>query len=302
MLSFAAKKWIKILWAISLFGLLFSPLNSAESHNSALVSILPEIEAWKLTEAPQNYFPETLYEYINGAAEIYLSYDFKELIVAQYGKEDSEVNVTVEIYDMGTGKNSFGIYSAERFPESQFIPTGIQGYIEEGVLNFLVNRYYVKLLCFDCEKPSEKSLKLFSQSIVEKIRDKGLFPQVLDVFPQEGIIPYTEKFILNNFMGYGFFHDGYLVSYELEDLEFDCFLIEGKDRQDAQSMLKQYIRAKNRETVEEVPKGYLVKDRYYHNIYLAQVRNYICGVMKIKEGFEKIGEKYLGILIQNLEE
>lgn len=293
----------KILAGLCALFALSSFLNAAwmrEQETSQGMSLLPELNSWKLSESPQNYVPGTLYEYINGAAEIYLSYNFIELTVAQYQEEKSRANMTVEIYDMGSGKNSFGIYSAERYPESRFIPAGIQGYMEEGVLNFLIDKYYIKLLCFDGEVQSEEFLEVFAHEIAKKVMDKGRFPELLAAFPKENLLPNTEKYFLNNFLGYDFFHDGYLANYKLGENEFDCWFIEGKSPEDAQSMLNMYLAAKKKESTEERSFGYFVKDPYYHNIYLARVGNYVCGVMKIKGGFEETGEKYLRSLIQNL--
>jgi hypothetical protein len=265
-----------------------------------LKDILPVIEGMQTSGSPQTYFPETLFEYINGAAEIYLSYDFKELIVAEYKMSDSADSVAVEIYDMGDHKNSFGIYSAERYPDNEFLILGTQGYKEEGTMNFLIGRYYVKLLCFDCEDRDDKWLSDFSEGIVNLVENKEGFPAYLKAFPREGQVPNTEKFILRNVMGYKFLHDGYFVSYKMEKLSFDCFLIEGKSPEEATDMLNKYFEAKGAASVKKNPLGFLVKDRYYHNIYLSQVDNILCGVMKISDGFEEVGERYIAKLIESV--
>jgi len=59
-------------------------------------SLLPGIDGWKLTEDPKIYSPETLFEYIDGAAEAYLGYDFQQLLVSNYDKEGTESSVTIE--------------------------------------------------------------------------------------------------------------------------------------------------------------------------------------------------------------
>lgn len=267
---------------------------------SSLFSLLPKVDSWDFSEAPQNYMPQTLYEYINGAAEIYLAYDFQELIVGQYDKKSSEKSLSIEIYDMGNEKNSFGIYSAERFPDTNFISIGNQGYLEEESLNFIVGKYYIKLLCFDCGEGSGDFLKRFSKEVVKRVKDKGQLPPILGFFPEEGLVQNSEKFFLRNFMGYRFLHNGYLANYKYKGLEFDCFLIEGESVEDAQNMLRQYLKARKEQT-EKVPSlGYRVKDRYYHNIYLAEVGRFICGVMKIKDGFKEVGENYMRKMIKFL--
>ncbi len=296
-----------IIISLILF-LLVSVLNGtaillSKEEATSLIGLLPKVEDWKYSEEPLNFIPGNLFEYINGAAEIYLAYDFKELIVGQYEKDSDaeEASLSVEVYDMGNEKNSFGIYSAERFSESQFIPVGNQGYLEEGTLNFVIGRYYIKLLCFDCGEKSDEILKSFSIKIVSRVKDKGQFPPVLSHFPQEGLLQNTEKYILRNFMGYSFLHDGYVASYMLEDQEFDCFIIEGKNEEDAQNMLKQYLEKKSNAEIKETSMGYLLKDRYYHNIFLVRKDNYICGVMKIKDDFQDLGVRYLRMLLESLE-
>lgn len=292
----------KILLALTLVFCFFNPykrvLNAEIESN--LCSLLPKVESWRYSEDPQDYFPETLYEYINGAAEIYLGYDFKELIVGQYKNVDFDIFFSVEIYDMRNEKNSFGIYSAERFPDNRFVSIGNQGYLEEGTLNFFVGRYYIKLLCFDCGDESESYLKFFAGEILKGIKDKGQIPPLLHHFPKEGLIPNSEKFILHNFMGHAFLHDGYSANYKQGVLEFECFLIDGKSNEEAQNMIEKYLAYQDEETIEKESFGYHLKDHYYHHIFLARVENHLCGVMKIKDGSEEIGERYLKALMMSL--
>ncbi len=265
-----------------------------------LKTLLPKVDSWSLSEDPQTFFPETLFEYINGAAEIYLSYEFDQLIVAQYQKGETEDTMAIEIYDMGSNRNSFGIYSAERYPENAFMDIGVEGYLEEGSLNFMMGRYYVKLLCFDCGEESDGVLKSFATEITKRVGDKGSFPDLLQIFPRHGLSKHTEKYILQNFMGYGFLHDGYLVNYSLPDQDFDAFIVEGESQNEADDMLKRYLEAKGKDNVEKISGGYHLKDRYYHNVYIAQVGNYLCGVMKIKDGSEDIGTKYLLEMVEKI--
>lgn len=275
-------------------------MGTEEDSSPPLKSLLPELNYWKITEQPAFYLPENLFEYINGAAEIYLAYDFKELAVAQYGQEESEVSVGVEIYEMSNATNAFGIYSVERFPDNNFIPIGVQGYVEEGTLNLLIGQYYVKLLCFEGGEQSEEYLRLFAKAIIEKSQGKTDFPVLIKHFPMKGMIPNSEKFMLKNVMGYSFLHDGYMANYRIDGLEFDCFIIEGKSEEEAQSMMDRYLDAKKEQPIMKIESGVSIKDKYYHNIYLSRIGNRLCGVMKIKDGQEETGLAYLKMLIDSL--
>jgi hypothetical protein len=273
-----------------------------KGQSVSLESVLPELDSWELSEEAESFIPESLFEYINGAAEIYISYDFKELIVAQYKIKGGEANISVEIYDMGTGENAFGIYGAERFPDNHFISVGVQGYIEDDTLNFLIGSYYVKLLCFDGGDKTSKFLMAIAKDIVSRVEDRGNFPPLIEMFPKQRLIPNSEKYSLNNFLGYSFFSNGYLANYQIDDLEFDCFIIRAVDENSAKNMAERFLERKKDLPIKKRPFGFVIKDKYYHNVYLAVVKNYVCGVMKIKEGSEKIGAEYLDRLVKALRE
>ena len=265
-----------------------------------LDSLLPELENWKQIEEPSRYLPENLFEYINGAAEIYLAYSFKELVVAQYGQAGSEVNLSVEIYQMADENNAFGIYSAERFPDNNFIPVGVQGYLEEGSLNYLIGPYYIKLLCFEGGDRSAEYLNLFAKTIADNSRAAVEFPRLIQNLPKEAIVANSEKYIQKNVMGYSFLHDGYFANYRIGDFEFDCFIIAGEDEGDAQMMWDKYLEAKNELPIERTDLGFRIKDKYYHYIYLSKTGRFICGVMKIQEGQQEKGREFLKSLIESL--
>jgi hypothetical protein len=206
---------------------------------------------------------------------------------------------------MGNVKNSFGIYSAERYPESNFLSLGNGGYIEEGTLNFILGNYYVKLLLFEegGDIDQENLLKKVAKNILQKVRDKESLPKLLKLFPKPGLIKYSEKFALRNFMGYSFFHHGYLAKYKVEDSEFDCFIVEGDSDQDAQKMLEAYIKyhkSKGR-IFEQDQMSFHFVDPYYKNIFFARIENYICGVIKIEDSHHELGKSYLEKLSQALE-
>ena len=208
-------------------------------------------------------------------------------------KKGADANVSVEIYDMGSAVNAFGIYGAERFPENVFLPVGTQGYLEDDVLNFLVGRYYVKLMCFDCGDGAESALNQMAASIVGLVKDRGGFPQVLRHFPEKGKVANSEKFSLKNVMGYAFLSHGYLSSYMVDGMEFDCFIIKGESEEHASQMLDKYLEKKSAQPMEKLGAAVKISDRYYDNIYISRSGVYLYGVMKIKEGRESTGEAFL---------
>lgn len=296
----ARRNVLNLSWFLVFVPFFVSPAKPVPS--SSLLSLLPEVPGWQLVEEPRFYLPDTLYEYIDGAAESYLSYQFKELVVAQYKRSDAPGTLTLEIYRLDSPKAAFGIYSAERYSESRFLDVGIQGYIEDGTLNFVQADKYVKLLGFELGDGAEGVLLLFARKVERSVGEKGTWPEALQIFPRPGLIANSEKFILRNFLGYGFLHDGYLASYRVNEEEFELFLIEGETDEEAGAMLEQFLAqsARRGSSVAKVEAGYYLYDRYVQHMYLAKMKNFLAGVMRIEERGREIGNRYLGLLLESL--
>jgi hypothetical protein len=270
---------------------------------SPLAALLPKAADWKPAENPQQYLPDTLFEYIDGAAESYLGYDFRELVVAQYKCQSVPAgSLTVEVYDMGNARQAFGIYSAERYPETRFLAAGVQGYYEDGSLNFLVGRYYVKLMCYDCGPAAEKMLTTVAGDISSRVGDKGGFPSILSSFPRSGLVPNSEKYILRNFQGLSFLRNGYQASYKIEGREFECFIVDAQGELQAEAALKQYLDNYRRAGLEvkAADPGSTFKDKYLLNVFVARVGPYLCGVTRVADGQEAEGRTTLGLLAKSL--
>src|SRR4030065_1838222 len=97
---------------LGFFLVLVSLTLGQDTTQTSLRSLVPELKGWSLTEPPATFLPGTLFEYIDGAAENYLSYGFRELIVGNYKKGKSTASLTVEVYDMGDDLRAYGVYSS----------------------------------------------------------------------------------------------------------------------------------------------------------------------------------------------
>jgi hypothetical protein len=289
------------LFPKSIFGQ--QPSRSPAASDSVPRDLLPKPSGWKESEPSRTYAPDSLFEYIDGAAESFLAYDFRELIVDQLVREGSAAgSLTIEIYDLGAPRNAFGIYSAERYPDSRFIPAGTQGYYEEGSLNFLAGRYYVKMMCYDCGSAAEGFLTGLADSIAGKVPDKPGLPPILSAFPRSGLVANSEKFIRRNFQGLSFLENGFQASYKVDNLEFECFIIESRDAADAAATAGRYLEnfAKGGLEIKAAGPGSTFKDKYFQHVFVAQVGRFVAGVSRIPDGKEELGRSCLKELVHNL--
>ena len=257
------------------------------------LTLLPQVPGWKNAEEPKRFGPDSLFEYIDGAAEAFINYDFIELALGQYQQPGRPGTMTVEIYDMGTPRNAFGIYSTERYAESKFLTIGTQGYIEEGTLNFLAAHYYVKMMAYETGVQTEAILKSYAADILRKIGDPGGFPDMVKAFPRRGLVANSEKYILKNFLGLEFLKNGTLASYKLPNAEPDAFIIETARPSSAAALLTRYIESSRAKGLAGETNGGLarLKDPYLANVFIGQAGRFLYGVIKIRDEARSAGEK-----------
>lgn len=179
----------------------------------AAESPFPEIPGWSLKHPPVTYTPDNLWDFINGAAESFIAYSFRDLKVGEYANADS-VAVRAEIYRHADADHAFGIYSTERAPDYSFKKVGAQGYQQEGVLNFLTGPYYVKLSTHQCGSGAEAGLRTVAGHIDAYLGAGSDFPPGVHRLPAQGRQQNTEGFVAREFLGYGFLHHAFTARYE----------------------------------------------------------------------------------------
>jgi hypothetical protein len=170
--------------------------------------VLPEtIDGWKKSEPPDQYTPENLSTYIDGGAELYISYNFKNALSVKY-KDSADNEITVDIFDMGTSYDAFGVFAHSR--ETIATDVGQGSEYASGLLTFWKDRYYVSILAYpETAKKREVVFKL-GQAIAGGIKSEGPLPPVLALLPTENLMPETVRY----FHHYIWLNSFYFVSNE----------------------------------------------------------------------------------------
>ncbi|MBZ5581769.1 MAG: hypothetical protein LAQ30_06100 [Acidobacteriia bacterium] len=133
-----------------------------------LAGLLPDPSVFGgRASSPAVLYGADLYRYLDGGAEAYRKRGFVALIHREYKAGD--IDLTADIYDMGAPARAFGIYLAERSPDSGALRIGREGYSGEGFLNFVQGRYYIKLIAFSERSKTAAALEAAARSIAGKI-------------------------------------------------------------------------------------------------------------------------------------
>jgi len=257
----------------------------------------PEIAGWKQSGEIETFIPKNLYEYINGAADLYLMYDFEELKVAEYQNE-KKASVTLDVYRHKTPLLAFGIYSQERLPEANVLNIGVQGYYEKGFLNFLTGPYYVKISTVNTGPEDREVLVAFANKVAENLREKGSFPSILSAFPAEEKQKHSEKFIAKNFLGYAFLHSSFTADYELQAKKFKLFVIEGKNKNECKDMIEKYLQTIKSPRKDTTEGRFILSDPHHGEVDLQWQGRYIWGIININD--VDLRSKYLKLFEERL--
>lgn len=264
------------------------------SAQAADDKLFPEVSGWKLKAEQRVYHASDLWELINGAADIFLSYYFQDLHIAEYISKDKIIRV--ELYRHLTAEDTYGIYTAERMPDYPQVQVGSQGYKSQGVLNFLAGNYYVKVMSAGVEEASESTIALIAEKVNAGLAQPVGLPVLSQVFPVEGRVYLSDTYIAQNFMGYSFFRNAFSAKYE-QPVPLQLFVIRLTE-DEIGKMLDQYMKTMKEDKVSRKDDLYRVDDMFNGPVFLKKKDSYLVGT--VNTGDEKAAAEMIDSLIQKL--
>ncbi len=229
---------LRILFSSLVMILTAINLNCAREN---LVTLLPAArDDWTKSGKPEIYDRDNLFDYMDGGAELYLAYDFERLVVQRYISASksslSKNSITVEIYQMTSSADAYGLFSFDQVGERVEIgQKGVYGY---GLLKFWKDGFLVRIL--GSQDDLRETIFQLAKNIDQKIKTKGEPPRLLSKIPKHDLIPDSDHFfhkqmLLNNLY---FLSDKNIL--KLSD-ETDCILADFKvDEQILKFLLIEY--------------------------------------------------------------
>jgi hypothetical protein len=140
-----------------------------------------------------------LWEYIDGAADAFLAYGFREVRVRDLSSGD--ITVSVAVYDMGTPLNAFGMYRSERPGGEPAVAAGAEATVlapDQCLL--LKDAYYVKVDVLDGRLSADAGESLV-RAIAAALPGRDGLPASLAVLPAAGRVAGSEGYARESFLG-----------------------------------------------------------------------------------------------------
>jgi len=173
------------------------PADAANGQEEVVLPAAVYGWAWDGTEA--HYDARTVFDYIDGAGELFLAYGFEQVTVRRFEKTGQHP-LTLECYRMASPEAAFGVFSFERQGEGIGIGQGSeQG---GGLLRFWKGRYFVSIFA-DGEGPeAEQAILQLGRLTAATIQEEGDPPRVVALIPgpEAGLIETSVRYLTSHIL------------------------------------------------------------------------------------------------------
>jgi hypothetical protein len=180
--------------------------DSAQRLQEIVDNLPDQVEGWRKAES-EIYTRDNLHQYINGGAELYISFRFEALLSLPYVRDDG-TEVRLDIFDMGSAANAYGIFCHSREAVDNFVGPEVDSEYAAGLLHFWKGRYYASALGYPETASSRALIRELAQGIVEQIGDASGPPAVVALLPEADLVPYSIRYFrhyawLNDYHNFG---------------------------------------------------------------------------------------------------
>jgi hypothetical protein len=162
-----------------------------ENLNEFYQKLPDTIAGWKKAAPPILYTPENLFTYIDGGAELFLSYKFQKALSLKY-KDRADNEIGVDIFDMGFSHDAFGVFAHSRETIDSRFGQGCE--YAAGLLTFWKDRYYVSILAYPETAGKKEVVFRLGREIAGAIKSEGALPPIIALLPAENLIPETVRY------------------------------------------------------------------------------------------------------------
>jgi len=265
---------------------------SVFATDSSIENVLPARECatdWTMKEKVVLYDSESLFEHINGEAELYFPYGFKILATATYvSKKNPDLWLVADVYTMGSLLDAFGIYSSYRRADADAMDIGAEGFVSPTQLMFYQDKYFVRLQATGTTNLKQEIFLMCGQTIAQNLPGTSDRPREVKLLRQTGIVEKSERYISRSLLGYPFFRRGITADAVLDGKGVQIIIVMEDSRSTAGKAFESYV-SYLKEAGKDVHltgtkdvKTLTAVDPLYGGVLFEQSGNYVIGAVRIK--------------------
>ncbi len=160
-----------------------------------LASYIPVSAGPWLSEADQVFDAGTIFDYIDGAGEVYRSYNMRHLVARRFHK-DGRPDIVVDAFDMGSAADAFGVFTHDLDGADAAIGQGST--YKAGLLSFWKDRYFLSVYAEEETAETKRQLLELGRTIAAAIPGAGEKPGLLKLLPEESLEAGRVRFFHNH--------------------------------------------------------------------------------------------------------
>lgn len=180
-----------ILIASGSFSLLMTRESSATPLDS-LATLLPkQVGAWTADSRDAIYDRNSIFDYIDGAGEVYLAYDMQGCLSRRYVSA-GDTNIVLDIFGMGSSEDAFGVFTHDR--DGEPVDIGQGALYRPGWLSFWKGRFFVSIYLEEETPAARAAVFQLGKAVNSLIHERGPKPKILLDLPPSGLAAASIRF------------------------------------------------------------------------------------------------------------
>ena len=245
-------------------------------------------EGWTRSGKAEFFDKDTLFNLVDGEAEVYFPYGFKGAVSASYTKGgDKTKEANVELYEMGSLLDAYGVYSTMRDTESEQVDVGAEGFGGTTQVMFYVDKYFIKARVYS--EAARGELLSFAKAVANELPADKKKPAQLALVAIPNLVARSDQYVGQSVLGYACWPKGMMAQIKTKDAPTRVFVVMTDSPSDAASALDKYVQeivgggTKIKYVDDGGKKVVTLNDRMQEGVAVSQEGKYLIGAANLKD-------------------
>ena len=146
-------------------------------------SILPgAVAGWRADGPVQRWNTETIFNYIDGHAEVYLAYGMRGCTSRRYIGPDGEPDLIADVFEMASPEDAFGVFTHDRSGEP--VGVGRDARYRWGWLSFWQGPFFVSVTAEADTERARAAVLALGEAVAATLPEAGTRPAIVGALPE----------------------------------------------------------------------------------------------------------------------
>lgn len=184
-------------WGILAISILLAlaPGAAAKAERPDMNAAIPStFEGWTAEGTLQSYDRKSIYDYMDGGAEVYLAYGLQTLWVRTYAKAQ-ETPITLNLFEMEAPGGAYGAFTFEREDDEAGIGQGSE--YGAGILRFWQGPFFVFVQAERESIAARAAILDLGKMLASRLGPPTTPPTLPKALPSDGLRPLSVRYVLS---------------------------------------------------------------------------------------------------------